>query len=44
VTDIGAEGIGLFSARMLAFDIGVQTCTVHYHLKDDLVEHINSSM
>jgi Plant transposon protein len=39
--DIEAEGIDLFLARMSAFDIGLQTCMEHYHLKDDLVEHIS---
>jgi Plant transposon protein len=44
MADIGAEGIDLFTARMSAFDIAVQTCMEHYNLKDDLVEHISSNM
>ena len=38
------DGVDLFAARMEAFDAMMLSITEHYKLKNDLVEHITSSL
>ena len=40
--DIVQEGIDMFAARQAAFADAMRSSTLHFDLKADLVEHINS--